>query len=295
MALAFAAGAATVLVAALAGASVRGTSPTGVWDAVVWFRLRATDVIGSSASPATSQRLGHLALAYLCSGAAVVLVVTAVTVLRQAVRRDDTGAPSAVSEPLSGLLAWPALAMATWELVAVALGGSYWLHYLTGTVPGLAVLLAVVRPRPPARRLLGLAVGYTVVASAAVSVYVHAAGPASTPPDAEVERYLHGHAATTDGVVVAFGHPDIVAGSRLHSPYEYLWSLPVRVRDPRLAELEDVMAGPAAPRWVVVAGDSLASWGIRADDTERYLQQHYTEQVTYGDWHVWERAAGRQP
>ena len=66
--------------------------------------------------------------------------------------------------------------------------------------------------------------------------------------------YLRDHAAATDGVVVGFGHPDIVAGSGLTSPYENLWSLPVRVRDPHLAELRDVLAGPDHPHWVVVAG-----------------------------------------
>ena len=39
-------------------------------------------------------------------------------------------------------LRWPALALLSWELVVVLLGGSYWLHYLMGLVPGLMAPLA---------------------------------------------------------------------------------------------------------------------------------------------------------
>ena len=87
--------------------------------------------------------------------------------------------------------------------------------------------------------------------------------------------------------MVAFGHPDIVAGSGLSSPYEHLWSLPVRVRDPRLRELSHVMRGADAPRWVVVAGDSLDSWGLDPKTAQEILTRHYVERVAYGDWHIW--------
>jgi hypothetical protein len=68
-----------------------------------------------------------------------------------------------------------------------------------------------------------------------------------------------------------------------------MWSLPVRVRDPRLTELRRVLAGPSAPRWVVVDGPGLGSWALNAGQAQQYLERNYTDQVRYGRWHIWQR------
>jgi hypothetical protein len=115
----------------------------------------------------------------------------------------------------------------------------------------------------------------------------HAITRSPVSDDARVAAYLRARAERSDEVVVAFGHPDIVLDAGMASPYEYLWSLPVRVRDPRLALLGDVLTGPDAPRWVVVAGDSLGSWGLDPSSTQRILARRYVDHVTYGDWQVW--------
>lgn len=295
----FAAGAAVVLGLALAGAWAQGTTVAGLWDAIVVFRLEASDVIGTSASEATSQRMTRTVLAFFTSGAGVVLAVTLVVataaVLDRLLHDRRSDAPG-VGDPPS--FASPAAALVAWELCAAVLGGSYWLHYLTGVVPGLVTVLALTgrsaRPRTRARRAATLAVAYTLVAGVAVWA-PHATAAASVSSDAQVITYLREHATPEDGVVIGFGHPDIVAGSGLSSPYEQLWSLPVRVRDPDLAQLQRVLAGPAAPRWVVVAGDSLETWGLDPAGTanaQRYLQRHYREDETYGDWHIWQRQEG---
>ena len=271
--LAFGAGATAVLVAALAAAAARGTLPTGLWDAVVMFRLHAARVIASSATSSTPIRLSHLGLAMIASGGALVLVAGATAVLRDRAR---------------SVLALPALALVGWEVVGVLGGGSYWLHYLTGMVPGVVLLTAVARPEGRSRTVLTATVGY-VAAASVVCWTVLLTTPVAASQDAQVETYLRAHARPTDGVVVAFGCPDIVAGSGLSSPYPELWSLPVKVRDHRLRALRRVLAGPDAPRWMVVSGTSLASWGLDVARAQRYLEQHYVEQVTYGDWHVWRR------
>jgi hypothetical protein len=113
--------------------------------------------------------------------------------------------------------------------------------------------------------------------------------PCVASDDAQVVSYLRHHARPSDGVVVGFGHPDIVAGSGLSSPYEYLWSLPVRVLDSHLTVLGRVLTGPDAPRWVVVAGDTLDSWGLDATSTQRILERRYDDRVTDGVWQVWRR------
>ncbi|MCW2772086.1 MAG: hypothetical protein JWN91_412 [Nocardioides sp.] len=177
--------------------------------------------------------------------------------------------------------------MTVWELCGVALGGSYWLHYLTGLIPGIVLLLALLPPTRRWRSAVGVCISYVVMATAVVWIH-NATSPVTASEDAQVVAYLRGHAAPEDGVVVAFGHADIVAGSGLASPYEYLWSLPVRVRDPRLEELSAVMDSAAAPRWMVVAGESVDSWGLDATRTQRLLDRDYVERATDGDWHIWQ-------
>lgn len=290
---AFTVGSAAMLGVALTASWLRGTSPAGLWDAIVVFRAQAAHVISTSASVATPQRMSHLVLAALGSGAALLLAATAGHALLRVVRDRRPADVGTAQRPRRGalVLVWPTLAMVVWEVTAVALGGSYWLHYLTGLVPGLVVLVALARPHGWWRVALTGCVAY--VAAAGVVVWAHeATAPSSVSSEASVAAYLRGHARGGDGVVVTFGHPDIVAASGLHSPYEHLWSLPVRVRDPRLEELEQVLAGPAAPRWVVVSGESIDSWGVDAQQAQRYLQRHYVEQVSYGDWHVWQREEG---
>ena len=61
----------------------------------------------------------------------------------------------------------------------------------------------------------------------------------------------------------------------MRSPYDQLWSLPMRTLDPHLARLRAVLRGPAAPTWVVAWGD-LDSWNIDAHDRTRLeLATHY--------------------
>ncbi|CAI9404138.1 hypothetical protein HIDPHFAB_04119 [Nocardioides sp. T2.26MG-1] len=271
---AFAGGSLAMLGVGLAGAAARGTSPSGIWDAVVVFRLEAAAVIGTSASPATPERMSHLTTVSVLSGGVLLLVLAALLVVLDR----------------SSLLTWPALCLAGWEVLGVAMGGSYWWHYLTGLVPGLVLLVVLAAPARR-RALVAACLAYVLVVNA--FAWVHwSRQPVEVSPEARVSSYLRSHARPTDGVVVAFGHAEIVAASGLSSPYPYLWSLPVRVRDPRLRQLEDVLAGPSAPRWLVVDGDTVGSWGLDARDAQDYVVRHYGEQRTYGEWHVWERQVG---
>jgi hypothetical protein len=235
--------------------------------------------------------MSQVGIAFLASGAALILIVAVAAVFTRVVqrRRDPMWAAGHEWSPDP---TWPVLAMTAWELCGVALGGSYWLHYLAGLLPGLSMMVAMASPGPKPRRALSLLVVYAVAAS--LTVWIHqVATPATVSTDAHVISYLREHARPTDGVVVGFGHPDIVAASGLESPYEHLWSLPVKVRDAELTELQEVMSGRSAPRWVVVAGDSLDTWGLEAGAAQQYLEQHYVEQVMYANWHIWHRLEAR--
>lgn len=284
--LALAVGAAAVLTLVLAASATRGTSPVDLWDAVVVFRLDAMSVIGQSASPATSYRMTLVALAFLASGAAVTLLTTGFLAARTAIRHGPRATPLPVA----------ALAMAAWEVLGVTAGGSYWLHYLTGLVPGVVLLACLVRPF--GRRRMVLTGCFGLAALACLAAWVHTVADPVVPTlarDAEVAHYLRAHADPDDGVVVAFGRPDIVTASGLTSPYEHLWSLPVRVRDPRLTELQAVLEGPEAPRWLVVAGKGVASWGVDATRVQAHLDAHYVEVARFEELRVWERVRPAPP
>jgi hypothetical protein len=104
-----------------------------------------------------------------------------------------------------------------------------------------------------------------------------------------VADYVRDHSRPTDSMIVAFGHPDIVEEAGLQSPYEHLWSLSARVRDPRLVELSGMLSSTNGPRWVVVDGASLATWGIDATRAQRLLDRNYVKVALFGDWNIYEQ------
>ena len=278
----FAAGALAAAAVILGMAALRGTGLGDLWDSVVTFRFQAASEISSSAPDVNAVRLRTLVLAALASLAPVVVAVLAWQSRRGLSSR---GARS------SGLLdlRWPAYALLAWEVVSVAGGGSYWLHYLLDLVPGITVLAVAAAQRPPSARR---ALTWTLAAAAlstGIATGVDAVRGPDYASDAATIGYLRDHARPGDTAVVAFGHPNILWDTRLTSPYEQLWSLPVRVRDPDLSELGGLLASPAAPTWVVVAGSDLYSWGISAGHADHLLEAGYHRvavESPYVIWHV---------
>ncbi|MBA2953770.1 hypothetical protein GON03_05535 [Nocardioides sp. MAH-18] len=252
---------------ALASAESRGTSPRALWDALVTFRAQAAAVIHASAPATTSERLHTMLLAGLAAGVPAVLVAAACGRRRQ-------GA--------DGVVLWAAIAALAWESASALLGGSYWLHYLIVFVPGLVLLVTAVEGR-----WVAYALRY-VAFSAAVAVVGALLHPIHMDADAAVSAYIRGASRPGDTMVVAFGHPNIVADAGLQSPYDNPWSLPVRVRDPHLDGLAAVLRGSAAPRWVVVDGRSLATWGVDPAAAQHVLDTEYRLVDSAGGWHVFE-------
>jgi len=269
------AGAALATVGCLLWAEARGTEPSLLWDAVVTFRGQAAAVINSSSSDSTFQRFLHLVAAAAMSGAPVLLVVM---VLRLRRRTEAGGAPD---------LRYPALVLVLWELAAVGAGGSYWLHYLIGLVPGLTLVSIAAAQRPLVLRRWTAAVVALTCVSAGVATAIAADNIPRYASDAAVAAYLRAHGRPGDTVVVGFGHPDIVWDSGMRSPYDLLWSLPVRVRDPRLQQLTQLLSGPQAPTWVVVDGTSLATWGVDATTAQTVLDERYRPAAAAGAYEIW--------
>jgi len=254
----------------------RGTDLGALWDAAVSFRLHASAVIQASSGTATTDRFRRVLLAAAVSGAVALPVLVAVRAGR--LRRG----------PLRPVL-WPALAVLGWELFSVLAGGSYWLHYLIALVPGLVLCAALVGSgRGVVLALARTGVAYAVVVATVATTYllVH---PEATGSEEPVDAWLSAHARPGDTAFVAYGHPDILQSAGLSSPYSGLWSLPVRVNDPRLTQLARVLAGPHRPTWVITTSDqrteALAGWGIDPALAQRQLDAHYRP-VSDVDGHV---------
>jgi 4-amino-4-deoxy-L-arabinose transferase-like glycosyltransferase len=239
-----------VMLAALA----HGTTPGSVFEATYPFRIEAAKVMAASASDTAELRLHRLGLSFLLSAAPFVLG----GFVAHCVRR--TPFPEVV---------WAMLATGTWVTFSVLAGGSYWLHYLIESVPVVALAAGALALRTRlVRVLVGLVVASSLVAAATVLVH-----PTATP-GTTVGVAIQRSAQRGDTVISLFGDPDVLRTTGMTSPYPYLWSLPSRTLDTSLARLRSVLAGSAAPTWVVVRGrrtvDRLSEHGAMTLINQRF-------------------------
>ncbi len=248
-----AAGAVVCLAVTAVWTMLHGTSLTGVFDAMYPFRIEAARVMAATHRPQADVRAWLLLLSWVASGGAAVMLVVAWAL---------------VSRRLRGTVTWALVATLCFDIVSVALGGSFWIHYLVELVVPVSVVagLLVARHQPFARAALAVCV---VTASIAWGLVV-------ARPDSTVGSSVGGAvgrvAGHRDTIVTVWGHADVTRASGLSSPYPYLWSLPAHTLDPRQTLLDAVLAGPRAPTWFV-------DWsGPRAWDsgpTTRLLTRRY--------------------
>lgn len=237
-AVAFLVGLVTTSAAVLGVAFWRGTGPREIFFAMYGFRARALEVMSHSHTPGRSGRLGALLQAELLTMAPVVLVALVVVLLW---RRGRVPADVLV-------VAVATLAMTAFAILSMALGGSYWTHYLVElAVPvGLAagVVTALVR-----RWVVVLVVAPVVLAS----LFSWGTGLATAVRDpAEVVGTAIAHASRPgDTIVTVQFAPQAVRASGLRSPYPYLFNLPARTLDPHRRRLSKLLRGPHPPTWLV--------------------------------------------
>ena len=274
----FAAGSLVTLVAIIGSAVLRGSSLPGLWEAIVAFRFHASALIGTEISETRAERIGILVAAFVVSGAAAALAVTVPMVLGTKGRK----------HPRTGVFAVPAVAMAGWEIAAVALGGSYWLHYLTGLVPGVVVLVILAGTLDRRRLLLTACVAVGTIANAGVWAH-RVTDPPHTGEDARVGAYLRQHSSPGDSLLVGFGHSNVYVDAEMRGPYPYMWSLPNRVRDPKLHLAERVLSSSNAPNWVTMHDQTVVFWSEAGRETRRLVKENYVRHGKVGGWHVWER------
>lgn len=281
--LATGAGALATVALVLTGAWLRGTSPAGVWEAAVVFRAQAGAVIAAYGAAANSSRIARYPIVVLASGLLLVLVLILVSRWRHL----PSSLPRALAPATAGLLVW--------ECAAIVLGGSYWLHYLLGLLPGLVLGMIIVTSHAGWRRTALRATGAWVVVSAVAAAVGYAVmGPVWSPSIA-MAGWLEQHDRAGDSAVVAYGQPNILQTADLPSPYPQLWSLPVRVKDPQLSALDGVLRSSDAPTWVIVHGESLASWGIDSTAAQQTLDARYRPVASVCGWRVFLRDGVRRP
>jgi hypothetical protein len=276
------AGAVLCLGVVAAWTMAQGTSVAGVFDAMYPFRIEAGRVMAASNRQADDARLWLLLLSWVVSGGAVIMGVV-------------TGA--LLSARLRGAAVWGLIATVLFDVVSIALGGSYWNHYLIQLVVPVAVMsgFLVASRQPGARAVLTAAALAAFVALGVVLPGAHATIGSS------VGQAVARVADPRDTIVTAWGHADVTRASGLSSPYHYLWSLPAHTLDPKLTVLNTLLASPSAPTWFV-SWHGVHSWADHGDGAvtarllaERYHPVAHLEGRTVYLRHGVERATPRLP
>ena len=241
-------GAALVVAATLGWAVAAGPGIDGLASTLFGFRAQAAEVIARGSLAAPESRLLRLVGAGVASGLLAVLVLALGPLRRGVARRQP--------------VAFATVAMALFGLVGIAAGGSFWQHYALELLPAAVLAMAVAtadgRPVLTSRAVMTLAVVSTVLAVAV------ALTPLASPRHDErgLAAWLARARRPQDSAVVTYGHADLIEAAGLRPPhYPYLWSLPIRARDPRLIALSGVLAGPDAPAWLV-EWNPVDTWGL---------------------------------
>jgi hypothetical protein len=173
------------------------------------------------------------------------------------------------------------LAMLVTALVGIAGGGQYWIHYTLGLVPVTALLAAYAVGKVAVPRLLGALVAAAVVISGwhVVDSWVGRTPPGDTWVGGTT-AWLDQMKRPGDSMVVLYGQAGLYESSRIRPAYPFMWSLPMRVLDPQLADLRALLDGPDAPTFVLVPL-ALNSWDIDPDGlVQRTLDRHYQQVAT---------------
>jgi hypothetical protein len=264
----------------VAAAWARGTAPADLWDAVVTFRIDAARELAGDSGNAPA-RLASLVAALAASG--VPLVVAAFA-------WKGRGAPTRQGPWTAPDLRSAAYVLLTFELLVAFLGGSYWLHYLIALVPGAVLFAAAFAQRPaPVTRSIGISFAVAGVSSAAALGWV-GTHPIDRPEEPAI-AYLDDHAHQGDTAVVVLGAANVIRDADLHASYPYLWSLPARVRDADLADLNGLLRSADRPTWVIVAPKSVEAWDLDFTGSQALLDADYDEVATAGKFTIYRRAA----
>lgn len=232
----------------------------GLWYAAVEFRPEANDVLAAGDRTGIDGRIDSLTqnawVAGLIPFGLVLLIMAVMWRFRV----------SALSYAIGALIAF--------ETACVVLGGNFWPHYLMGLAPGLVLAAGMWGRHWPVK----IASAYVVVACL-VSVPVSLRILAEDGPDQSrvVGEFVKASSEPGDTATVLFGKADLLLATGMRSPYQHLWSLPVRVLDPDLDKLTALLRSDRAPTWLVEAFP-VHNWGLDpAGQVDAVIQEKYRE------------------
>ena len=258
-------GAAVVVAAMVVQSLFTEAGPKALWLAAVTFRFQASAVLADTASRGTAYRLTLLTLVLVVSG----IVPLVLALLLRALRSGFRGSP----------WAWGCGVVLLMDVPSMVLGGSYWPHYALQVIPAAALAVALAWRISVLTRL---AVGLVVV-SALVNVIGFALHVERKPSDKvnDVGQWVARSSTPSDTATVLFGHGQAQLATGLQSPYEHLWSLPIRTLDPHLAELNGLLAQDATrPTWMLLLNPPNAFDLDKSGDFRASLRHHYVQVAT---------------
>ncbi|MBX5469426.1 MAG: hypothetical protein IRZ21_05955 [Thermoleophilaceae bacterium] len=240
-----------------------GVSAHSMYYALIGFRLDAAAVLARGGD---FHRLSRLGRPLLESGLAVGLPLAAAGIAlvrtRPAVR--------------AALVAWLLAGV-----VGIALGGSYWPHYLIQlaavTAVGAGALFQRGRRLPAATALVLVAVPPVVTT---IGPIVRDSGDRFQARAVTVGHYVRARALPGQSDYVLYARADVLYYSGLPDPYPYNWSLMVRAIPHAQPRLNALLASRRRPTWIV-KWTSARSLGIdRRGTTARLLAAHYRQVAT---------------
>lgn len=251
---ALSAGAVVPVLLTVGWATLWGPGAAGLYDALLGFRAASVSVLLSAGTGPTLHRAARLGQVAVLTGVVPLLAVLALT-RRGRPARTPVGYGLAVTLGVA--------------VASIALGGSYWTHYLLELVPTAALAAALLSTTAGAGRLWGGTAVAAVVVSVVPAVVLGApavnAGGCRTGEAgaAAVSAWIRARALPDDTAVTVYGGAYLLLDAGARPGYPYLWSLPVRTLDPRLDRLRAAVSGPDAATWVVRTL-ALRSFGLDA-------------------------------
>jgi hypothetical protein len=255
------------------------------------FRIDANSVLASQPSSTIDSRIHILFLATLASGMAMLVLWFVLRLPRLLLR--STVPASAVA------------AMLVVDSAGVILSGSYWRTYLLVPIAPVALCLGLLIAdeqlltrhwRHSTALVTRILVAFAVLSSVLAFVEWERRVDSYPPTEYLTGRAIAGAANPGDTLVVYGGRADIQWASGLRSPYEHLWSLPMRTLDPELEELERVLAGPSAPTWVVQF-TKLDAWSESGTDRIRgeLLEDYQLVAIACGAYRIYHQRRLERP